>query len=255
MTVLTDRDQTSAASSPYLSATLPTGVFVEGKLQTKALFREMTGHEEDLLTSKRFTDEKVRIQGLIQRCMVQLGDLKQTDPGFAQAVASLPDVDTMFCVLRIREASLGALMRFKTTCPCERKIAHDLTVDLSDLKFSGCKDPERKNYSGTLPSGKTFVAKYSDAAVSKELQSERNAEDYKSVSLLLRLVELAGRTDLVLNDVKALGLRDRNYLREIINSVEGNFEDNVDVTCSACAAEFKVGVALTDPSFFFPSDL
>jgi hypothetical protein len=254
MTVLTDRDQTSPASSPYLSAELPTGVLVDGKLQKTALFREMTGYEEDLLGSKRFSDEKKRLSALLMRCIVQIGDVNQSDPKFQSLIASLPDVDLMFCVIKVREASLGSQMRFKAACPCERQVQHDLTVDLGDLKFVGCKDPERKNYSGVLPSGKTYTAKYPDAAGSAELQKAAGKDDYKSLSILLRLVDLGGNTNLTLNDIQELSLRDRNALRVAMNAVEGEYEDTVEVNCQACSKDFKIEVSLADPAFFFPSE-
>lgn len=255
MSVLTDREQTSPATSPFLSATLPTGVMVDGKLHSVALFREMTGYEEDLLASKRFGDEKARLFALLQRCIVQIGDVKQGEPKFLSAVTALPDVDVMFCVVKIREASLGRSMRFKANCPCEKQIPHDLTVDLGELKFTGCKDPERKNYSGKLPSGRTFTAKYADEAVSKEMTKAVGKEDYKSLSILVRLLELGGRTDLAINDVQELSLRDRNALRAAISQVEGDYEDTVDVSCSACSKDFKIAVSLADPAFFFPSEV
>lgn len=215
---------------------LPTGwLDPQGNLQTQVEIREMTGYEEDLIGDDRLP-YNVRMNKILAGCVTKLGTLTDKDQ-LERIMDDLTSVDRMKVLMAIRVASLGSSLDFKAECVhCQKK--SNYSVDLLTLQFVGLKNPKLREYELDLPSGKKAKCKIltgrDEAKYGNLVQ-----RDVLSGAIFLRLISLDGKTDLTLDDVKKLGIRDRNFIRKHFDDVEGGFERNVQVECKKCGKEFE----------------
>ena len=230
---------------------LPCGYLDEsGNLHTEVALHEITGTEEDLLANPKMQPVK-KINELLTRCIDRIGPF--TERGrVSQIVLDLTVGDRAFLMFAIRRISLGDDYPFKDKCPsCEEEKLY--TVDLSELEAKQMPDPKKRAFDQTLPSGKQ--AKFHPMTGRDEerlAKFDKNKADTLSLSILMRLDLLDGKAP-TLPDVKNLGLRDRNFLRDQFEDSEGGLDTEVDLECPDCGEAFKRDVDVGQQGFFFPS--
>lgn len=233
---------------------LPTGYLDEaGRLHREVHLRELTGEEEDILTSRNMPIH-VRLGKILENCVVSIGEYDGNNPRWRSIIKDLVSTDRLFLILKLRILSLGPIYSAKMVCrKCEAVSAQ--SVDLNDFKISGLKDPMTRVWSGTLPSGMTYVAKsqtgWEDAKLAK---FSDESKDMMSLSMLGRLVELNGNTKIELKDLKKLGWPDRHSLRKDFSSREGDVDNSIEYECSQCGHQNKEPVDIGSTNFFFPSE-
>lgn len=245
------------AISSKSSCELPTGYLDEdGGLHKTAFLKEITGEEEDILTSKKMPVH-LRFQKILENCVTQIGPFKQTDKNWTKIIKSLVSTDRTFLVIEIRKVSLGSGFAFKVKCPEEDcGVIASQTVSLSDFKFMGMKDPTQRVWKGTLPKSKLSYTARVQTGVEEEKVSRLGPEQQKdlmSLAMMARIIELGGKQPVTLDMLKRLGLQDRQHLRDDFKAHEGDIDDDVEVPCPSCGVEFKTSIEIGHPSFFFPS--
>lgn len=231
---------------------LPCGyIDSEGTLHREVHITEMTGYEEDLLAAKNVPFHK-RLNGIIAGCLKRIGTF--TDPGqVAMIVQDLPLGDRTFLVFAIRQVSLGDAFPFTGKCPeCETE--QMFTVKLSDLDIKRMPEPTKRVYDDTLPSGKMVRFKVLTGKHEEEIAkaSRSGSGDQLSISMQVRVELLDGKPASLL-DLKKLGVKDRHYLRDRFEEVDGGVDTSMEMECPACGAEFEHSLDVGQVSFFFPS--
>lgn len=252
---MTAEDNVDPATSSYSSATLPTGlVDDEGKLHTQVVLREMTGEEEDILASRRMPVTQ-KLQTILERCVLSIGDIQQANPNWGRYMKSLVSGDRLFLLIQTRIASLGSDLSFDIECPneaCKHKSSQ--TVSLHDFKVQGMTDPKARQWEGVLPKSKKKYKLRVLTANEEERVSKLSAmEDSGSQVLLSRLAELDGSKNVTLEQVKSLPMMDRQYLRADITKHEGVIDNKVEITCPKCGTDFSTEIDIGNAHFFFPA--
>lgn len=245
-------DMVDGGKSAFAEVTLPTGLLNEdGFLLTSALLTEMTGREEDILSSSRMTAVQ-KTSAIIENCVEKIGTIDSKDPKFKHYLKTLCLSDRLFLLVQIRIISLGKMFDFKITCPSCGKGSNQ-AVSLDDFKVSGLLNPAKQAWEGILPRSKKKYKCHVQTGYEEEKQEKMNRNDGDILSLLImsRLKELDGKS-ITLDDVKKLPLLDRNHLRAEMKKNEGTIDNEIEVGCPHCQHEFKTEIDIGAPSFFFP---
>jgi len=253
---ITDREQVDPAKSSIESYILPTGLLDDsGVLHKEVIVRELTGNEEDILSSRKFSIFK-RFQEVLEKCTISIGSVSQKDPNWSKYIYSLPVSDRVYLMLKIRQVSLGDNYAFKVGCPsCEKVSSH--TVSLDSFKIDGMKNPEKRFWESSMPkSGKKYKAKI-QTGVEEEKMSKFTAEniDFASLILLARLTEIDGKSPVTLQMVKELSMADRLAIRKDLGEHEGEIDRSIEIQCPHCGHEFSSDINIGSADFFFPSEM
>lgn len=228
--------------------TLPCGYLApDGTLHTEVRLREMTGREEDLLASTKLSPLR-KINALIVNCVEQVGTITDRNQ-FAAIVQELPVGDRIFLLLALRRTSLGDEYPVEQECPA-CKVKSRYVLNLGDLETKPMKDPKRRVFDTTLPSGKTARFRLATGA-DEERVSKVPDEEKPSMTLLCRLELLDGKAP-TMPDIKALSFRDRSALREALEENDGGVDTAMQMTCPACGHDFETELDLGQAGFFFP---
>lgn len=220
---------------------LPTGwLGPEGEIHKRVEMREMTGYEEDVIGDDRLP-YTVRMNRILAGCTVKLGPVTDK-PQLEKIMDELTSVDRMKMLIMIRVASVPEPYEFEVPCPsCDKKGTHQL--DLLTIQFEGLKDPKLREYEMNLPSGKKATCRVLTGELENRI-SELDRADIMSGAILLRVAKLGDISQLTMDDVKKLPLKDRTALRKKFDEVEGGFEREIQVTCKNCRKEFETQLDL-----------
>lgn len=247
-------DMVDGGKSSFSKVTLPTGLLdEEGKLHTDVLLTEMTGCEEDILSSSRMTAVQ-KTSAILENCTMQIGSIDKSDNKFKHYLKSLCLNDRLFLLIQIRIVSLGKMFDFKITCPLCTKSSNQ-TVNLDDFKVDGLTDPTKQEWSGILPRSKKKYKCHVQTGYEEEKQEKLkyNDEDLLSLIIMSRLKELDGK-EVTLAEVKKLSAMDRKHIRAEMKKAEGSIDNEVEMTCPHCKHEFKSEIDIGSANFFFPSE-
>lgn len=245
-------DLCEGGKSSYSKVQLPTGLLDSNNvLHRDALLGEMTGREEDILSSPKMSAVQKTAQ-ILENCIQSIGEYDKKHDKFKHYVKSLCLNDRLFLLIQIRVISLGKLFDFKITCPHCFK-ASNQTVSLDDFKVEGLKDPMSQTWTGILPkSKKSYKCRIQDGyEEEKQEKNSKNENDILSLLIMSRLKELDGKP-CSLEDVKKLSMLDRNHLRNQMKKSEGSIDNEIEIECPHCNKEFKTEIDIGSPSFFFP---
>lgn len=249
---VSEAEQTDPAKSPYGGSILPLGIFDDNGISQRAFeVRELTGHEEDILASKKLPI-LARMQKLMERCVTKLGSYTQDSKEWSRFILSLPVSDRLFILREIRVVSLGELLKYNIICPkCEKKGTY--TFNLMDIKFK-VPHGEKRSWNGILPrSKKAYLAKVQTGFEEQKLQEYLSGNDALTAGIWCRLVELDGKNPVPFAAVKALSTFDREHLRAEFKTHEVEIDNEVEMECKFCGEEFKEEIDMGQASFFFPT--
>ena len=223
------------------------------QLITEVQVREITGVEEDMLASTKIPSSQ-KVTTLLTGCVVRIGTEERKNR-IAQMVQDLPVGDRVFLIFAIRRVTLGDDLPVREQCP-ECRVKTLFMVDLgADLKIRPMADPTKRVFDEVLPSGKPVRFRVStgqdEARLAKLVKRNNQSSDALSQSILMRL-EMLGDEKPTLPMVKSLGMRDRNFLREKFQEVEGGVDTTLELECPACGHEWEKDLDLNTAGFFFP---
>lgn len=224
------------------------------ELYREVTVREISGHEEDMLGSKK-TPNAQKLNNLLQACVVQIGPVEGAK--LAKVLKGLPVGDRVFLLFAIRRVTLGDELPVKESCPsCNTKSL--FMVDLGEeLVIKVMPSPMKRIYDEVLPRSQMpvrfRVSTGEDEGTMARLGSGKSS-DRLSQAIMMRL-ELIGEEPPTLKAVKGLSLVDRNYLREKFNEVEGGVDTSIDFECSNCGHEWQKDLNVGAQGFFFPSGM
>lgn len=220
---------------------------------TEVQVREITGTEEDMLASQQIPSAQ-KISSLLAGCVTRIGNV--TDKGLiAGMVQDLTVGDRVFLIFAIRRVTLGDELPVREKCP-ECKVTTLFMVDLDkDLEPRPMPDPTKRVFDVTLPSGTAARFRVStgqdEADMAKLVRRQKHKSDALSQAILMRL-EMLGDEKPTLKMVKSLGMRDRHFLRDQFQTVEGGMDTTLELECPACGHEWEKDLDLSAANFFFP---
>lgn len=242
--------QMSEPRTPIGIFELPCGyISPSGELVTEVKVREITGVEEDLLASSNISAGR-KVTQLIGNCLESVGSITDK-PELIKIARDLVMGDRVFLMISIRRVTLGDLFPFEDECTlCNTK--NLFSVNLSELKSKRMTDPMKRVFDVALPSGK--AARYHVMCGRDEETSSKAVQgaDRMSIGIFVRLDRLDNAPP-DMNAVKNLGMRDRNFLREQFEEIEGGIETNIELTCPACGEDFETELNVGQSGFFFPT--
>lgn len=240
------------AKPPIGVYTLPAGYIdlASNELWTDVEVRELRGREEDLLASRQVPNEK-KLSALLSSCLMRVGPI--TDKGrIAQIVEELTVGDRVYLLFAIRRVTLGNDLPVREECPNSNCKAKNLfVIDLSELTIKAMPDPRKRIYDVTLPSGRTARFRTSIGADESRVakQVKRTQMDEGSQMLLMRL-ELVDGEPPTIATLQDMGMRDRAFLREQFEAVEGGVDTTIQLDCPSCGQEWEKDLNLASADFF-----
>lgn len=223
------------------------------ELVTQVHIREISGHEEDMLAAQQIPSSQ-KITNLLVGCVTQIGSVTEKSR-IGRIIPELLVGDRVFLIFAIRRVTLGNELPVREKCPdCKKQTL--FMVDLEeDLSTKPMKDPRRRIFDVTLPSGKTARFRAStgadEAKLAKVVKRHKKESDGLSQSILMRL-ELLGDETPTLQMVKSLGMGDRHFLRAQFQEVEGGVDTTLELECPMCGCEWEKDLDLSAANFFFP---
>ena len=236
---------------------LPIGVEVDGVRYREVTLDEMTGIDEENLSSRKVRNNGAKaITLLLRRCIQSITGVIETkrDPLSLiddRIVRNMFVADRDFLVLCIRALSGNPEVLLTPECPacgssCERMI------DVRELDVYEWEDDAPVELKIELPRGfySKTTGKYHKSVVwqfPKGLGQERIAsmpQNEAGTNLIaLGLKEVEGLETLPMpDDVRKLSVRDRNAFAQAILENAVGVDNKVDIDCPNCGNEFEVEV-------------
>lgn len=244
--------ETNIPSSTHGVFDLPCGYLdPQGVLHTEVHVREMTGHEEDMLMSKAVPNHR-KIAMLVSSCTLRVGTY--TDRGMINAIVNKMLVgDRVFLMFAVRRVSLGDEYPYRDTCPsCQTKGIFRL--NLADLEIKKMIDPKKRQYSVTCPSGKVVVFHPLTGEFDEQIAKAGSSGAAISLAMLMRIETIQDQPP-TLSLVQGLSHKDRAFLREAFDEVEGGVDTTLQMQCPQCLHEFEHELEVGQTGFFFPSQV
>lgn len=235
---------------------LPCG-YLDGptnELYREVKVREISGHEEDMLASKK-TPGPQKLNNLLLACVERIGPIEGAK--LANVLKQLPVGDRVFLLFAIRRVTLGDELPVKETCPnCNTKSL--FMVDLgAELEIKPMPDPYKRVYDVELPRSH-MMARFRVSTGEDEQRMARLTNNKRTDSLsqmIMMRLELLGEEPPTIKSVKGLSLMDRNFLREKFNEVEGGVDTSIEFECASCGHEWQKDLNVGAQGFFFPSGM
>lgn len=222
----------------------------DNTVHREVAIREMTGREEDLLASKK-TEGTKKMNELFVRCIERLGSLTEK----SQIAAAVPELlvgDRTFLMFAIRRVTLGDEYPFRHRCPnCEKESLY--MVDLSEIGIKEMPEPTKRSFDGKLPaSGKTYRFHLLCGRDEARLASVEDPEAKMTQAMQMRL-DMFDEKPATRDALQALGLLDRNAMRERFDEVDGGVDTAVELACPKCDHDYSTDLDIGQTGFFFPS--
>jgi hypothetical protein len=231
--------------------TLPVGILNNGKSSDEVEIRAMTGVEEDL-----FSDSDLpiglRLRRMMGNCIVRIGDVTERKD-LEALVPKLSTEDETVLLVALRAISVKNEYSYEVSCPsCGSRLRMDL--DLGSLAVKPGEAKKTPVMEVTMPSG--MKAKIQPLTLEKASNTEQmileNDSAKMSVAIYRRLVELDGKKEFTLDDVRNMVYGDRLYLREQFEIMEGGLETEFAVVCEKCKRNFTHYLDIARIEFFSP---
>lgn len=221
---------------------------IDGTTTTDAVVRELTGVDEEILTSPTVSRNPAKfLQAVTGRGTVSIGGEKPKAADFDALLIG----DREMLLLAIRKATYGDEVDLVTVCPhCEDR-DEDFHYDLNGVPVRHLERVEDAIYGFTveLPSGKTAKVSLPRAGDQDALLTAtgKNLAELDTLMLSRVVQQLDG--DLVIGDAKLrnLSVKDRRALLKAVNErTPGPRLGEAKRICRACEQEFDLGIGLLD---------
>jgi len=232
---------------------LPMGYADNGTLADEIELRAMTGLEEDILSDDKLPMSR-RLNDIIFNCTERISTVTDKEQ-IRKMIPKLSTDDQTLILISLRAISVGNNYRYEVECSsCDSIIQIDLALD--SLQVRPGKGKEGRIAEVILPSERKAKIRpmlIEDSARTESMRIE--GEGRVSMSIWMRLVELDGKPNPTLEDVKGLLYADRVYLREAFDQLEGGVESELRIKCDHCGKLFKSYLDIARIEFFSPKML
>ena len=229
---------------------VPVGYVNNGSSTDEIGVRAMIGEEEDILSNDNISFAK-RIDAMVLNCIDKIGQV--TDKAkIAEIYPELTIEDQTTLLIQLRAMSISETLEYAMQCPeCKKPILFKL--DLTSLKVTPGQAKESFLHEIQLPSGRKCKVKPMQIKDRQRIgQMETTGENFMSVSIWVRLVELDGKPNPTFQDVRGMMYGDRLALRAAFDRIEGSIESEFNITCQACGAKFDESLDIANPEFLLP---
>lgn len=248
-------------ASSVISIELPCGYVKDGIIHKNAVLKEMTGVEEDIITSRG--DITGRLNLIIFNCLVSLGNITEKAE-LKQAVEDMTGPDRLISLITLRRVTHGDFLDIKEICPNrECKAEGNHSINLLDVEVTPMEDSLVRDFEHQLYSGKKVCWHVLNMADETWLQSVRkkNKESTMTLNLMARVDSIDGKKIIrdgknfrhALAALKKLTAKERGEMRQLFKKHEGSVDTETIFECSECGTEWKKEMPIGDASFFFPS--
>jgi len=258
--------------SPWGTCSLPNGIIIpdpqgEGQIRlTEVKLFELTGEEYDVLNAEGTTYYS-KVHDVLVACVKGIaskdGKVNITDPRFiSQIPYDMMYLDRLFLMYAVRMLAQGKIYPFIEKCPNEKCGMEDLcAVDLGSIAVTPMLDPTTRQYTDSLPSGKSVTWHVLTGSDERLLAEEKDADRKKNSmtrGITVRVDMLDGKPlsnqNMALRtaQIKKLGGSDLQFLWNRFSEVEGDLDTEVELKCQFCRHEFKVETHTRGSGFFFP---
>jgi hypothetical protein len=215
--------------------------------------RAMTGAEEQILATPRYTRKGQAINMIFNKCMQE----SYSSENFLTA-------DRNYMLIYLRGISYTTQYDATVACTqCDRKFPANINLD--EIIVETCPDNfNQSSLVGELPTTKykftyRLPTGLDDQAIQdyrerkQKFDTSNQADDTLLYRSAMLVEEIEGLTDKheILSLIRNLPINDVSYLRNLINKPPFGVEMSVDVTCDNCGNEFETDLPL-EASFFFP---
>jgi len=229
---------------------LPMGYVENGTLSDEIEIRAMKGTEEDILSDDKIPMSR-RLNDIVSNCTERIGTVTDKDQ-LRKMIPKLSTDDQTAILIGLRAISVDNEYKYVLDCPsCTQPIK--INLDLDTLESRPAKAKEGFPFEVTLPSGRKAKVRpmlIEDTGKTENLRLE--GEGRVSASIWVRLVELDGKADVKIEDVKELLYADRVYLREFFDVMEGGLESELKIKCVHCGRVFTSYLDIARIEFFSP---
>lgn len=237
----------------------------DGEVYTHFTVKELTGVEEDILASN--INETDKMGQVIANCLVNVKNENNIIDDHVQLIKvarQMPMADRLAAILATRIVSLGDKFTFSVQCPSETCSNNDHAyIMLSSLEKTTMEEPVNQVREDTFADGKTIkwhVLRPQDMKWLEKARKKMKKKGEMTLMILSRVDEINGieiqREGSKLKDsirtLQALTLKERNSIRRLFQTKEGDIDLDIEHTCSVCGVEFTKRLELTK-DFFFPS--
>lgn len=214
---------------------LPRPIKYNNEFYKVVALREMRGSEEDILVSRRTKlDVYDRFLKVVESCTESIDAI--TDRNQIHDIMQYLCVSNLwYLIVMLRAISVDEKYRFNVICEiCGNKL--DLIVNLFDLEVRKSEITDDKITVDVNGNKFTLVPLLVNNKLA--LQGLLQRGDEASYDILARVEAINDKIQVGLQDIKNLSIKDRNELRTYIEKLEGGVNNEVDVTCRHCGAEF-----------------
>lgn len=227
------------------SCKLPTGVVHEESVLKDIVFREMAGPEEDLFANRKMSVSK-KFTLVMQNCIQKFGDIEDRHK-INSLVLKMVETDRFYLLIQLRILSVDQILNFDTICP-SCKQSSKVQFDLSGVCINNPPDAKNLLKDVKLKSGSVVRIKVADARAEEVIEKAANEKSAMSLALMAR-VESIDDKPASLSDVIQMSMRDRKVLRDAIDELEGDLDDQYQTTCSHCGHEYSGSLPLESSDF------
>lgn len=221
---------------------------LDGTSETEAVVRELTGADEEALTSPSLARNPAKYLSLLAvRGTESIGEHKAT----ADLVGGLLVGDRELLLIGIRKATYGSELELITNCPhCEDR-DEDYTFDLDLIDVQPLENLQEAVYGFDVetPSGRTVHVNLARAADQDAVMgaSDKGLGELNTLMLSRCVTQIDGLPAMGPGALKAMSIRDRQSLLKAINEhTPGPRLGEAKRTCRACEQEFDLNLGLLD---------
>lgn len=235
------------AKAAVSSCELPTGFRVEDQVVREISFRELAGPEEDILASNMPVSQK--LSTIMASCTRSIGSVVEPNQ-IRKLMDEMVISDRWFYLVQLRILSLGADYKFVTKCPA---CSHDdkVAYDLREVKVKNAPKADALYREVTLPTGSKARLRVANGHSDAKIEKMANETNAPTIGLFVRISELNDKpVDLV--DVKQMTMRDRAFIRQTIEEMEGQVDESFEAQCPKCGHAYGGELQLDGRTFFSP---
>lgn len=222
-----------------------------GTLHNKFTYREMDGRDEEAINKAEVRSNGAKLANvLVERCVTEIGDFKKSELGtknWGNFVRQLCGGDLDYMMLKIRELSKGSTITFTHKCPnCGAKLITEMECsEFNATKFEG----DSTDIPFELPRGykdkRGVIHKKGTIRIANGFDREVVTPLYrknKTVAVNKLFLRTISFDDTPVNEdcIKAMSLRDRDYLEKLIEDKSFGIDMTFDgIRCEVCDTDLS----------------